>query len=88
MFKASLDEALGSLSWWLAILPTAGDLGWVGFKVPSNLSHAMIGKMSTVRRPTACNTKFNSIVDAIIIKYLQTLQDNYMNAVEKHSIKF
>ena len=30
-FKVGLDGALGSLSWWVAALPMAGDLSWVGF---------------------------------------------------------
>jgi len=38
VFKARLDGALSSLSWWGAALPTAGSWNWVGFKVPSNSS--------------------------------------------------
>ena len=41
-FKARLDVALGSLVWWLAALPTAGDWSWVILKVLSNQSHPMI----------------------------------------------
>ena len=40
--KARLDGTLGSLSWWVATLLTAGGWNWVGFKAPSNLSHSMI----------------------------------------------
>jgi len=40
--KARLDRALGSLSWWVAALPMAGDCNWVIFNVPSNLSYSMI----------------------------------------------
>jgi len=42
VFKAGLDGALGSLSWWLAALPMAGNWDWVIFKVLSDLSHYMI----------------------------------------------
>jgi len=42
VFKARLDGALGSLSWWVATLPMAGHWGWMGFKVPSNPIHSMI----------------------------------------------
>jgi len=34
--------ALGSLSCWEAALLMAGGWNWVGFKVPSNLSHFVI----------------------------------------------
>jgi len=37
-----LDEALGSLSWWGAALPTVGGWDWMIFKVPSNLRHSLI----------------------------------------------
>ena len=40
--KARLDVALGSLSWWVAALPMAAGWCWVGFKIPSNLSHSMV----------------------------------------------
>ena len=42
VFKARLDGALGSVSWWGAALPMAGGWNWVTFKVPSSLSHSMI----------------------------------------------
>ena len=35
-FKARLDGALGSLSWWVAALTTAQGQNWVGCEVPSN----------------------------------------------------
>ena len=41
-FKARLDGALGSLSWWGAALPMAGGWNWVGFKVLSNPSCSVI----------------------------------------------
>jgi len=40
--KARLDGAPGSLSWWGAALPMAGRWDWMGFEIPSNLSHSMI----------------------------------------------
>jgi len=42
VLKARLDEALGSLTWWLATLPTAGRWNWVILKAPSNPSHSVI----------------------------------------------
>ena len=36
VFKARLDRALGSLSWWVAALPTGGGWNWMVSKVPSN----------------------------------------------------
>jgi len=39
--KAKFSEALGSLNWWGAALPTAGEWNCIAFKVPSNLSHSM-----------------------------------------------
>jgi len=41
VLKARLDGALGSLSWWVAALPTAWGWGWVGCKVPCKLHHSM-----------------------------------------------
>ena len=41
-FKARLDEALGSRSWWVAALPTAGSWKWISFEDPSNLNHSVI----------------------------------------------
>ena len=41
-FKVRLDGTLGSLIWWAVTLPTAGGWSWVGFIVPSNLSHSVI----------------------------------------------
>ena len=41
-FKARLDGVLGSLTWWVAALPTARGCNWVGFEVPSNSSHSVI----------------------------------------------
>jgi len=41
--KAKLDGALGSLNCWVATLPVAGGWNKVIFKVPSNLSHSVIG---------------------------------------------
>ena len=38
VFNASVDEALGSLIFWQAPLPTAGGCNYMTFKVPSNLS--------------------------------------------------
>ena len=40
-FKARLDRALGSLSWWGAALPMARDWEWVGFELPFNMSRSM-----------------------------------------------
>ena len=40
VFKARLDGALGSLSWWVA-LHTGRGWNWMIFKVPSNLSHSV-----------------------------------------------
>jgi len=42
VFLARLDGALGSLSWWVTALPTAGGWNWAGFGVHSNPSHSMI----------------------------------------------
>ena len=42
VLKASLDGALGSLSWWGAALSMAGGWNWVGFKVLSNPSCSVI----------------------------------------------
>ena len=39
VLKATLDGALGSLSWWGATLPMAGGWNWVDYKVTSNTSH-------------------------------------------------
>ena len=39
VLKAGLDGALGSLSCWVAALPMAQVWGWVGFMVPSNITH-------------------------------------------------
>jgi len=36
VFKTRLDGALGSLSWWVAALPTARQWNWVGFKLNSS----------------------------------------------------
>ena len=41
-FKARLDRALGSLSWWGAALPTQGAWRQMIFKVLSNISRFMI----------------------------------------------
>ena len=41
-FKARLDGALGSLSWWAVALPMAGGWGWVGFVVPSNSNPSIL----------------------------------------------
>jgi len=40
--KARLDGAMGSLSWWVAALPTAGGWSLIMFNIPSNLSLSMI----------------------------------------------
>lgn len=37
--KARLDGVLGSPIWCMAALPTAEGWNWVGFNIPSNLSH-------------------------------------------------
>jgi len=42
VFKAGLDGAPGSLSWWVATLTMAGGWNWVGFKVLSDQSHSVI----------------------------------------------
>ena len=42
VFKARLDGFLGSLIWWLTALPMAVGGNKVMFKLPSNVSHAMI----------------------------------------------
>jgi len=42
VLKAKLDGAPGSLSCWVAALPTAQGWNWVGFKVPSNPNHSVI----------------------------------------------
>ena len=34
--------SLGSLIWWVAVLPMAGGWGWVGFKVPSSPNRSVI----------------------------------------------
>ena len=41
VLKATLDGALGSLSWWVAALPTAGGWSSTVFKVSFNLSCPM-----------------------------------------------
>ena len=40
--KTRLDGALGSLSWWGAALPMAGDWNLMGFQVPSDQNHFVI----------------------------------------------
>ena len=35
LFKAKLDGALGSLSWWVAAMPMEGGWNWIFFKVSS-----------------------------------------------------
>ena len=42
VFKARLDEALGSLSWWRAVLPITVCWDWISFKVLLNPSHFVI----------------------------------------------
>jgi len=42
VFVARLDGALDSLSWWVAILPTAEGYNSMIFEVPSNLNHSVI----------------------------------------------
>jgi len=42
VFKARLEGALGNLTWRVAALPRAGGWKWVGFEVPSYLSHSII----------------------------------------------
>lgn len=42
VFSASLDGALGSLSWWVATLPITGTWNWMIFKGSCNLCHSMI----------------------------------------------
>ena len=42
--KARLDGAPGSLTWWVAALPTPRGWRWVGFEVPSNANHSVIFK--------------------------------------------
>jgi len=42
VFKARVNGALGSLSWWVATLLVAWVWNWVDFKVPSNPSHSVI----------------------------------------------
>ena len=46
--KATLDGALGSLSCWVAALPTAQGWGWVGFEVPSNPNRSVIVFLQTL----------------------------------------
>ena len=41
-FKARLDGALGSLTYWVAALRMVGGWNWMGCKVPSNSSHPVI----------------------------------------------
>ena len=48
VFKARLDGALGSLSWWGAVLPTSEAWNWVGFEVHSNQSCFVILECSWV----------------------------------------
>jgi len=45
VFKATLDGALGSLSWWEAALPTAGVGVRVGYRVPSSPDHPSYGSV-------------------------------------------
>ena len=33
VFRDRLDGALGSLMWWVAVLPTAGGCNWMAFRV-------------------------------------------------------
>ena len=40
--QGQVGGVLGSLIWWLAVLPMAGGWNWTTFKVPSNLGHSMI----------------------------------------------
>jgi len=42
VLKARLDGALGSLSWWVAAMTTAGGWNQMIFKVPSNPSYSII----------------------------------------------
>lgn len=42
VLKGSLDRILGSLSWWLATLPMAGNWKQMIPEVSSNPSHSMI----------------------------------------------
>jgi len=42
VFKARLDEALGSLIWWVATLSMVGCWNWLGFKVPFNPNYSVI----------------------------------------------
>ena len=48
VLKARLDGALGSLSCWVAALPTAQGWGWVGFEVPSNPNRSVIVFLQTL----------------------------------------
>ena len=41
-FKARMDGALGSLTWWMAALPASAGWNWMGFKVPSDVSRSTI----------------------------------------------
>ena len=42
VFIDRLDEALGSLSWWRAVLPITVCWDWISFKVLLNPSHFVI----------------------------------------------
>ena len=42
VFKARMDGALGSLSWWVAALPMAGGWNRMTLKVPTNISQSVI----------------------------------------------
>jgi len=41
-FKVRLDGALGCLIWWVVALSVAGGWNWLGFKVPSKVSHPTV----------------------------------------------
>ena len=65
-FKARLDGALGSLSWWVAALPMAGDWNWVGCNVLSNSNHSTIycesAKMQTSLYPSVTESSRDSLL--------------------------
>jgi len=50
--KARLDGALGSLSWWVATLPTAGGCDWMVSEVTSNLNRSAILKNFQLPHPS------------------------------------
>ena len=64
MFKAMLNGALGSLSWWVDALPMAGGWNWMVFDVPSKPSHSMIPWVP--RKTSVMDTAISASSEVII----------------------